>query len=401
MDGSTAGRPGPATADEAIGALAPAPVHRAWRLVIGHDRRRGYRLMQWATGGFIYAGAAMLMATGIAGGWMRAGHLAGWGVFVAAGTAIAYVLLRSGWSERFADPALTQWQIAMGIVAVNWGYMICGPFRTLALFPLLLIFSFGAFALRWRQIAFLTVFALVSLAAAVWWQLAYAPPWRDDPPLADLPVDLINFAVILLLLPALAIVAARLSALRSALQARRVELTQALAEVRRLATTDELTGLPNRRRMIDRLAESKRRADAGEGGFCLAVIDLDEFKQVNDRLGHAQGDAVLRQFADRAVPVLASGQLLARWGGEEFLLLMPDLSLDAACNLVEALLARIRGLDCIDAPLTFSAGVAVYRDDADVLSTVLRADRAMYAAKQGGRNAVLPEAAGATPVRAG
>ena len=359
---------------------------RGW--ILSPDRRRGIRLVQWITAGGVYLGCAALMVLGIDSGWMTWARLAGWCVFVGLGTGMAYVALRTGWSERFRDPALTGWQIAMGIVAVDWGYAICGPIRTVALLPLLVIFAFGAFALRWRQIAVLTSFALLSLGGVAFWLATWPPPWRDAPLPSRLPVDRINFMVVLVVLPALAVIAARLSRMRTTLRAQRERLTHALAEVQRLATTDELTGLPNRRAMTERLLHEQVRTRAGAPAFCVAILDLDRFKRINDRLGHARGDEVLREFAQRARHTLPEDDTLARWGGEEFLLLMPGAALDAASLRVERLLQSIRALQVDGEPLTFSAGVAQHSPGCDVLEDLIVADERLYVAKQAGRDRV-------------
>ncbi|WP_330970739.1 hypothetical protein, partial [Lysobacter sp. A3-1-A15] len=114
-----------------------------------------------------------------------------------------YVALRSGWSERLNDPALTAAQIVLGVVAVEWGYVICGPARSVTLLPLLLIFTFGAFSLSWRRILWLTVFALTSLIAVAAALHATRPgtgTWSLDN--AELRIDLTNVMMILILLPA-------------------------------------------------------------------------------------------------------------------------------------------------------------------------------------------------------
>jgi diguanylate cyclase (GGDEF)-like protein len=277
---------------------------------------------------------------------------------------------------------MTEWQIAMGIVAVAWGYMICGPMRTITLQPLLLIFAFGAFALHWRRIAILTVFAVTLLGIAMLLQLR--DPMRDVPAVATLPLDALNFAFMLVVLPALSLIAARLSVLRDTLRERREALARALAEVQRLATTDELTGLANRRSMIDRMVELRRQSAER---FCIAIIDIDHFKRINDTLGHAQGDAVLWRLADLAGSVLPAGDVLGRWGGEEFLLLMPGATVDEARTRLEALRRSVREIRVGGQPLTFSAGIASDRHAEDLSGLVLRADRAMYRAKQEGRDA--------------
>lgn len=378
--------PSPTTTDAPAGASGRArlPV-RLLELVAGAERRRRLRLLQWVTAGGVYAVAALLMAVGVRSGWMDRDHLLAWSAFVCAGLAFAYVALRSGWSERFADPSLTQWQIVMGIVAVSWGYLISGPVRTVALFPLLLIFAFGAFALEGRKIARLALFASASVVVVTTLQALNPSPGRDLPLQSTLPVDWINLAMSLALLLALAVLAARLSALRTALGAKREALAHALDEVRRLATTDELTGLPNRRSMMGHLAEFHLQATSSGAGYCVAVIDIDHFKRINDRLGHAQGDALLRAFATRARAAVQHSDVIGRWGGEEFLLLMPTRSPEQARERVEALLAAMRGVRAGDWSLSFSAGVACFRPGDDAAALLQRADQAMYAAKQAGR----------------
>jgi diguanylate cyclase (GGDEF)-like protein/PAS domain S-box-containing protein len=358
--------------------------------VLGTDPRRRIRVAQWLISALVYLGSFAVLWFGMphdAGYW----SLPAWGMFVAVGQIAFYASLRGGWSERFADPGLTSAQIVFGIVAVDWGYLICGPVRGLALFPLLLIFTFGAFSLSWRRMMWLTAFALTSLLAtmatlhAAWlgsgsWSLADG----------DLRMDLTNLLMCMILLPALSLVATRLSILRSKLRAQRAALTGALAEVQRLATRDELTGLANRRHMQERLAEEQHRSARNGHPFSIAVIDLDHFKRINDAHGHARGDEVLRGFATDAGLSLRTCDLMARWGGEEFLLLLPDTGGSQAQASLLRLLARVRsGPRGIGLPLTFSAGVTEHRPGELVSETVARADRQMYEAKRAGRNTVL------------
>ena len=367
--------------------------------VLGTDPRRRIRTGQWAFSLWVYVASGFVLWFNM---WQQEGYAVlflGWCVFVALGLALVYVALRSGWSERFADPALTTTQIALGVLVVEWGYFICGPARSLTLFPLLLIFVFGAFSLDWRRITWLTLFALASLVACVATLHAIRPgmaSWSLQD--ADLRLDLSNVLMVLILLPAVSLVAARLSSLRSRLRSQRAELTEALREVRRLAIHDELTGLANRRHMQERLEQEQRRCQRTGRHFSIAVIDLDHFKRINDTLGHAVGDAVLRAFAVEAVAALRTSDVMARWGGEEFLLLLPDVSGVQAHASVVRLLERVRVLPCAPGlPLSFSAGVTEHRQGETVAETVARADRQMYAAKRAGRNTVELAEAGSAP----
>lgn len=358
--------------------------------VLSSDPRRRIRMAQWLTTALVYLGSALVLWFGMSQGWTNGSRLIAWCGFVALGLTAIYVALRSGWSERFADPALTAAQMVFGVVTVEWGYLIAGPVRNVALFPLLLIFTFGAFSLGWRRITWLTAFAIASLVGCVLALHAArlgSDAWSLDD--VDLRFDLTNVMMVMILLPALSLVAARLSALRTKMSTQRAALTELLAKVQQLATHDDLTGLANRRHMMERLTQEQVRFQRLGHPFSIAIIDLDHFKQINDAYGHAVGDAVLQAFAAEATSMLRAGDLMARWGGEEFLLLLPDTRGPQAQASVERLLALVRAMPQNSSrPLSFSAGVTEHRAGETVVETVARADREMYLAKRSGRNAV-------------
>jgi diguanylate cyclase (GGDEF)-like protein len=352
--------------------------------------RRRIRLTQWLISVLVYIASAVVLWFGLRPGESNQFFFIGWCVFLAIGLSGFYVALRTGWSERFADPALTVAQTVLAVICVEWGYLICGLVRGDALLPLLLIFAFGAFSLSWRRIMWLTLFALTSLIVTVVALNASRSgidTWSLEN--SDLRLDLTNVLMIMILLPALSLVAARLSSLRFKLRSQRAALTAALEEVQRLATTDELTGLINRRCMHERLTQEKLRVQREGNPFSIAIIDLDHFKQINDAQGHAFGDQVLQAFATEALATLRTTDLIARWGGEEFLVLLPATRGPPALAGIQRLLARMHILPHGPGQLlTFSAGVTEYRGDENVADTVARADREMYAAKESGRNRV-------------
>lgn len=156
------------------------------------------------------------------------------------------------------------------------------------------------------------------------------------------------------------------------------------------ATHDELTGLPNRALFEERLEQARSRADRNHSGVAVFFIDLDNFKQINDRLGHHGGDEVLIAISNALSNGLRHSDTVARWGGDEFVALVPDLETnDSARNLAEGLLnaTRCKLEASVAEIITFSIGVAVYPHDADSTGKLLvKADQALYLAKSLGRN---------------
>ena len=170
------------------------------------------------------------------------------------------------------------------------------------------------------------------------------------------------------------------------------ELTRRLAEV---ANTDELTRVANRRGWEREFEREMARARRGGTSLCVAILDLDHFKEFNDSYGHLAGDRVLRDCAEAWSAQLRVGDLLARYGGEEFAVLLPACDPEAAAALVERLRAAT------PPGQTVSAGVASWSGSEEMLELMKRADAALYQAKSRGRDrtvlaleAPAPEAVG-------
>jgi diguanylate cyclase (GGDEF)-like protein len=176
----------------------------------------------------------------------------------------------------------------------------------------------------------------------------------------------------------------------------------AQAELRRLARTDPLTGVLNRT-ALDENADALFQQPAGHRAGCAALmIDVDHFKAINDRFGHADGDGVLAALARAIAGQLRAGDVLGRVGGEEFLVLLPDTAMDAATALGERLRKTVEGLRIELAgeaqTITISIGVAVRTpDDRQPGALVRRADRALYTAKHAGRNRVTAMTSDTSP----
>ncbi len=169
---------------------------------------------------------------------------------------------------------------------------------------------------------------------------------------------------------------------------------QMLLRLYRQATRDPLTGLFNRRALMGRLAEEMERSERYKRVLTVLLFDLDKFKRVNDTLGHLAGDAVLRHFAKVVEAALRNSDLVGRYGGEEFLAVLPETSPERGCEVAE----RIRN-GCHEAPatapdgtdvvFTTSIGVATLLPGEDSEALIARCDDSLYKAKETGRDRVV------------
>jgi diguanylate cyclase (GGDEF)-like protein len=171
-----------------------------------------------------------------------------------------------------------------------------------------------------------------------------------------------------------------------------IKLEQALKIINELAIRDELTGSHNRRHLIKLIEHEKERTARLGSLFCLCLLDIDYFKRINDTYGHSAGDTVLREFAATVQRQIRESDSFGRYGGEEFLLMLPETSIDEARALAERVRKNIEGLAFTDLPglaVTVSLGIAEFRVEESISQTVARADEALYLAKSSGRNRVV------------
>jgi len=323
---------------------------------------------------FVYAGFAPAAPVW----WWTLGSLGGMLGF--------FVLIRSGVSRRWADPSLTVAQMLYAIVCGAVAYALVGSGRG-GVFPIVMvIIAFGMFQLRPREVSAVGLFA-VGIFGGTMALMAWRRPEVYTPS-----VELGHFLMIATMMPAMSLLAGRLSGLRERMRRQKADLALAVTRIQELATRDELTGLANRRHMQTLMEQELRRCVRSGHTFCLAVIDIDHFKAINDQHGHGAGDEVLRVLAHEMSGVIRLSDVLARWGGEEFVLMLSDSRATLARGGVERLREHVMHLSCdvegLQLAVTVSAGLAEHHAGESVDQTLERADRALYEAKAQGRNRV-------------
>jgi diguanylate cyclase (GGDEF)-like protein len=297
-----------------------------------------------------------------------------------------YLAIRSGFNLRFRDPSLTLAQMVAAISLVLFAQGFSGPVRGAYLVVLMIIIVFGCLRLHRRQLLW------VGLITAAAYGLTLPLVKMFDGQRFDGSVELVYWTAFLVYLPCIAVLAGHISQLRKRVMDSNAQLQVALSQVTELATRDELTGLPNRRYLMARLEQEKNRVDRGAKGFIICLLDLDHFKRINDRYGHAGGDVVLREFANCVRPLLRVTDLMARYGGEEFMLLLPETAPDTARACLARLQDQLTGVSFAGLPadlrITTSVGIAHYQAAESLTDLIERADKALYIAKERGRNRI-------------
>lgn len=296
-----------------------------------------------------------------------------------------YTMLRTGMNLRFQDPSLTLPQILSALTIVAFAYGTTGPVHGAVLMLIPLVLVFGIFNLQVRDARISGFYAIAAIGTSIVYKMI------DDPVNYPARMEFAHFILAAIIVPTVSALAAQIATLRSRLQSQKEDLREAFERIQVLATRDELTGLVNRRHMLEIVTQhQKRLTRSGHHRFCLAILDLDHFKRINDTYGHGVGDEVLKNFAVVANSVLRETDVLARWGGEEFLVLLNDTPIEQALiglgRIRQRLAQSVLVPNTPDLTVTFSAGLAAYETAETLHGCIERADKALYAAKAAGRN---------------
>lgn len=310
-----------------------------------------------------------------------------WSVCAVGAALLAWALVRSGHTARLPDPTLAVPQMLVALTLGAWLYAMLGPARGAAFPVVMVMLMFGLFAATPRQMVGVGLYAVCAFGVTM-----ALMAWRE-PQLYPAAVELGHFLVVATMMPAAAVLAARVSALRERMRAQRAELERALVRIEELATHDALTGTVNRRHMGALLEGERQRSVRSGYVFCLAVLDVDGLARVNDAQGERSGDALLRAMAQEAQSALRLSDRIGRWGGGCFVLMMSDTRAALARGAVERLRARMgqaqpEGWSGAGLP-TVSAGLTEHRAGETVDKTLARAESALREAKAGGRDRLV------------
>jgi diguanylate cyclase (GGDEF)-like protein len=296
---------------------------------------------------------------------------------------VFYFAFRSGLNLRMPDPSLTAPMLLSAVFTMLYVVYHAPATREAFSSFLFVAFMFGMLRLSARQLGLLAAISLLAFAFVIGLRFQYA----EGKELVR--QDLIQWTVLALTMPWFILIGSYIRALRKDL----ADASIRLDDIKEQARRDELTGVFNRRVLMATMQAEKNRCDRIGDIFSICIIDIDFFKRVNDEIGHLAGDEVLRKFARAVQNGLRSIDTFGRYGGEEFIQILPHTNLNGALVYAERIRIQALSLNFSEfakrCSITVSIGVAQYQQDESVMQTFSRADAALYSAKQAGRNRVV------------
>jgi diguanylate cyclase (GGDEF)-like protein len=300
-----------------------------------------------------------------------------------------YAVFRSGLNLRFGDPSLTSEMILAAVLVLAYLMYHAAPARdALTLFyPVALLFGvlrLDTVRLLALALAAFAAHATVLALAGSLWGAAAAESWMQ-------------LATLAIVLPWFALMGGYVNRLRHRLSDSNRRLQEAVGRAEEIAMRDALTGAYNRRHLLDVLRREVARAQRVGAPLAVCLLDVDHFKRINDSWGHVTGDAVLRHFATLATSGLRAVDMFGRFGGEEFMLILPDTDARGAVAVAERIRAATEQEAFPGVPaghqVTVTIGVAGRAREESGDALVARADLALYRGKDAGRNRVVESSA--------
>lgn len=299
---------------------------------------------------------------------------------------IIFIILRTGLNKKLGDPSLTVIQMVVGTIAAMLALYYTDQARGVVLILYLVLFIFGVFRFNTKQFVLFGCFGAISYGIVIYGLLIHHPDKLD------LRIEILQLIVLIAVLSWFSVVGGNISQLRQRINRANSELTTALTKIEQLAVLDDLTGIYNRRKMMELLKHEKALADRGGAGFAICLFDLDHFKQINDNFGHIVGDNVLQLLTKEVQKEIRASDSFSRYGGEEFIVILNNTNMEGALEHAERIRVRVEEISHPDLDdernVTISIGIVCYMSVETIERLLSRADEVLYAAKSNGRNRI-------------
>lgn len=299
-----------------------------------------------------------------------------------------YAFIRSGLNVQMRDPSMTLVQMVAAVVQfVGLTYFVSSEGRSVFLFLSIVVALYGTFRLNTRE------FVLISAALSLSYACVVGLLALFRPDAMNVRQEILLWFSLNMVLSQVVIIGSYISNLRHKMHKQNLELEKAVQTIRDMATHDELTGVFNRRFLMDTLHQEKARCDRNGFALSVCILDIDFFKKVNDTYGHGAGDEVLKLVAKAGADTLRTNDYFGRYGGEEFLMVLTQTTTEGAMvgaqrvrRIIEALRFPQIGEDF---RVTASIGLSQYLPKEEIAAVIARADAGLYKAKENGRNQVI------------
>ncbi|MBC7955301.1 MAG: GGDEF domain-containing protein [Cytophagales bacterium] len=366
-------------------------------LVLTREPARRWALAMWLTSVVTYLLYAALMWLQVWWGYTPA-RAAGWLMLcMCCVNALLYAGIRHSWGPPH-DRSLGVTQLLVGIVFMWFSYALAGPLAGATLIIVASHIVYAMFGLSTKHVWQIVAGSLAGLALT----MLLCHQWQPERYPAG--QQFISFLYTCLVVVLIARLTALVTKMNDGLRTQRGELALALEKVRQLATRDDLTQVHNRRHITELMSIEQTQHERSGSPLCLALLDIDFFKVVNDTFGHQAGDDVLRRFAEVTQQALRTSDLLGRWGGEEFVVAFPDTGIAQAKVALQRARDQLKRTDfstiAQELRITFSVGLVQIGPQEKVEAAIERADQAMYRAKTNGRDCVESDAETGLPEKA-
>ena len=308
-------------------------------------------------------------------------------VFFWVGVFFHTLIIRSGLNKKFADPSLTIPQMVWGTFFLLTITYLLNEWRSLILMAYFGMLSFGFFKLKFREFLSVAMLAILGYALIILYIFLY------EPERISINLELAQLLAFTCTIAVMLYTGSAIHRLRERTKKQYVALQEALEINKKLATTDDLTGLYNRRYFMEKLAQQKALSERDDSDFVLCFCDLDHFKHINDTFGHQCGDVVLQKFSEILSASIREIDYAARFGGEEFVCLLVNTDIENAIKVTERIRYSLENYNFNDiAPslhATVSIGMSNFKQFNTLQETLMSADNRMYRAKKMGRNKVV------------